>query len=268
MRFRVNAFYEKGMVSAAIRMMHVEMPTFEKLGLPVDEIKKIFDMKSGIILISGPTGAGKSTTVASIINFINQTKKQHIITIEDPIEFLYRDRKSIISQREVGVDTPSFYSALYEAIQQDPDVIVVGEVKDSQTVELVNVAAEAGKLIICMVRATNSVQAIERFLSLYTGRDQHYFRHIFASNFKGISVRTCKADKADSMPIFEVIWSDSDMRSLIFKTKYGQLILLYKGHHEGILSFSDSLNELVKSGKLTPEEALKHKVLLLLKWMY
>ncbi|MEQ8191030.1 MAG: PilT/PilU family type 4a pilus ATPase [Candidatus Eremiobacterota bacterium] len=265
MRFRVNAFYEKGMVSAAIRMMHVEMPTFEKLGLPVEEIKKIFDMKSGIILISGPTGSGKSTTVASIINFINQTKKQHIITIEDPIEFLYRDRKSIISQREVGVDTPSFYSALYEAIQQDPDVIMVGEVKDSQTVELVNVAAEAGKLVICMVRATNSVQAIERFLNLYTGKDQLYFRHIFACNFKGIvSQKLIRLDKADSMPIFEVIWSDPDMRGLILKAKYGQLCsLIAEGHNEGILSFSDSLNELVKSGKITPEEALKHKEVLL-----
>lgn len=265
MRFRVNAFYEKGMVSAAIRMMHVEMPTFEKLGLPVEEIKKIFDMKSGIILISGPTGSGKSTTVASIVNFINQTKKQHIITIEDPIEFLYRDRKSIISQREIGVDTPSFSSALYEAIQQDPDVIVVGEVKDSQTVELVNVAAEAGKLIICMVRATNSVQAIERFLSLYTGRDQHYFRHIFTSNFKGIiSQKLVRLDKTDNMPIFEVIWPDPDMRGLIFKTKYGQLYsIIAEGHKEGILSFSDSLNELVKSGKITPEEALRHKELLL-----
>ena len=265
MRFRVNAFYEKGMVSAAIRMMHIEMPTFEKLGLPVEEIKKIFDMKSGIILISGPTGSGKSTTVASLINFINQTKKQHIITIEDPIEFLYRDRKSIISQREIGVDTPSFYSALYEAIQQDPDVIVVGEVKDSQTVELVNVAAEAGKLIICMVRSTNSVQAIERFLSLHTGRDHLYFRHIFACNFKGIiSQKLVRLDKADSVPIFEVIWSDSEMRSLISKAKYGHLCsLIAEGHHDGILSFSDSLNELVKSGKMTPEEALKHKELLL-----
>lgn len=265
MRFRVNAFYEKGMVSAAIRMMHVEMPTFEKLGLPVEEIKKIFEMKSGIILISGPTGAGKSTTVASIINFINQTKKQHIITVEDPIEFLYRDRKSIISQREVGVDTPSFYSALYEAIQQDPDVIMVGEIKDSQTVELVNVAAEAGKFIICMVRAANSVQAIERFLSLYTGRDQHYFRHVFACNFKGIiSQKLVRLDKTDSIPIFEIIWSNPDMRGLIVKAKYGQICsLIAEGHQEGILNFSYSLNELVKSGKITPEEALKHKELLM-----
>jgi len=264
MRFRVNVFYEKGMVSAAIRMLHIEIPSFEKLGLPVEETQKLLDLKSGIILISGPVGAGKSTTVASIINYINQTKKQHIITIEDPIEFLYRDRKSIISQREIGADTHSYACALKEAIQQDPDVIVIGEIKESEIVELANMAAEAGKLIVGIVRASNSVQALERLVGIYTGKDHNYFRYLFAYNFKGmISQKLIRLDKADSIPMFEIIWNRPQIRDFIIKGKYNQLYsLIAEGGQEGIISFSDSLNELVKSGKITPEEALKHKEML------
>jgi len=264
MRFRVNAFYERGMVSAAIKMLNVDIPSFEKLCLPVDVMENITELKSGLVLLGGPVASGKSTTVASILNHINQSKKMHVITVEEEIGILYTDRKSIISQREVGADTLSFSKALREALRQDPDIIVVDEVSDSDTFELMNLAAGAGKLILGIVRSNFSVQIIEKLLELYTGRDKKFFQYLFSSNLKLlVTQKLIRTDKADNLPVLEVIWNNPQVRKIIAKSSYGELYsLVTEGGKEGITSFSDSLNLMVKSGSITPEEALKYKEIL------
>ena len=261
MRFRVNAFYERSMVSAAIKMLNVDIPTFEKLNLPSDLLDKICELKSGLVLFAGPISSGKSTMVASIVNHINQSKKMHIITVENSIDILYSDRKSIISQREVGTDTLSFSKALNEALKQDPDIIIVDEVTDSGAFELMNLSAEAGKLIFGIVRSNLSVQAIERLMQSYTGRDKKYFHYLFANNLKLIvSQKLIRTDKADSLPVLEIIWNNPQLKNFIAKGSYNEIYsLIGDSGQEGIQNFSDSLNKLVKAGNITPEEALKYK---------
>jgi twitching motility protein PilT len=264
MRFRINAFYEKGMISSAIKMLQGEIPTFEKINLPVEEFHRLSEFPSGIVLIAGPVLSGKSTTIASIINYINQIKKLHIITIEDSIEFLYRDRKSIISQREIGADTPSLMNGLEQALYQDPDVIVAGEIKDIETLKLVNTAAESGKLVFANVRSDNAVQAIDKLLSLYSDKDANYFRYVFSNNLRAvICQKLIKTEQSGILPVLEILWLNHEIQKFLIQEQYSEIYsLMSEGQNRDIVSFSDFLNNLVKTGKITEEEFIKYRSIL------
>ncbi|MEC9283857.1 MAG: PilT/PilU family type 4a pilus ATPase [Bdellovibrionota bacterium] len=260
-RFRVNIFRQRGSVSMVIRTISIDVPSLRQLGLP-EVMKDIANNERGLILITGVTGSGKSTTMASMISQINNTKHKHIITIEDPIEFLLRDNKCIISQRELGVDTTSFSKALKAAMRQDPDVILIGEIRDKDTIETALMAAETGHLVISTLHTKDTKETINRILSYFPPGSHTHVRNLLAANLKAIiSLRLAKRkDKAGFVPVSEVLINNSRISDMImqgssaehFNDAIEESAITYK-----MQSFDQNLVELVHSDKITKEEAFR-----------
>ncbi|OGP89724.1 MAG: type IV pili twitching motility protein PilT [Deltaproteobacteria bacterium RBG_16_48_10] len=261
-RFRVNVFQQRGKIRIALRIVPYQIKTLQELHLP-PVIKDISLEQRGLILVTGTTGSGKSTTLASMIDIINNHRNCHIITVEDPIEFIYEDKKSIIDQREIGSDTSTFSSALRVALRQDPDVILVGEMRDLETIETVLTAAETGHLVMSTLHTLNATETITRIISVFPPYHQKQVRLQLAAMLKGvISQRLVPtADGMGRVPAVEVLISTARVRECIAeKDKTNEINdAIAKGQTAyRMQSFDQSLMFLMKEGLIAYEEALKH----------
>lgn len=259
-RFRINAFLQQGTVSAAFRMLRTEMPTVEELNLP-PVLKQLASLHSGLILVTGPAGSGKSTTLAAMINHINNNLKKHVITIEDPIEFVHTDSQSIITQREIGSDTPSFAEALRQALRQDPNVVLIGEMRDPETIMTAAVAAETGHLVLSTMHTQNTAQAIDRVIDIFSGDQQRQFRLLLANTLRGIVSQRLlqRADQQGRVPAVEVLIATPTISSLILEGKTNEIYpYLQQGATDGMQTFTVSLSRLYEQGLITKEEAMYH----------
>ncbi|MCK9173394.1 MAG: type IV pilus twitching motility protein PilT, partial [Desulfuromonas thiophila] len=260
-RFRVNLFTQRGSISAVMRAIPFTVQTLDELLLP-PIIKKLTQEQRGLILVTGTTGSGKSTTLASMIDAINANRTNHIITIEDPIEFLHRDKKSIINQREMGVDTASFASALKSALRQDPDVILVGEMRDYETIETALTAAETGHLVLSTLHTVDAQESINRIVGVFPPFQQRQIRLQLSAILKGvISQRLVpRADGKGRVPAVEVMVSTARIRELIDDKEKTKMIrdAIQQGHDNyGMQTFDQSLMSLLSHQLITYDEALR-----------
>ncbi len=261
-RFRVNVFQQRGSLGAVLRAIPFQVKTTEELQLP-KVIEKIADSEErGLILVTGTTGSGKSTTLAAIIDYINKSRTKHIITIEDPIEFLMRDKKSIINQREIGIDTFSFSVALRSALRQDPDVILVGEMRDFETIETALLAAETGHLVLSTLHTLDATETINRIIGIFPPFQQKQVRMQLVSVLRAvISQRLVpKADGQGRVPAVEVLIGTSLIRELILDPDRTREIpdFIQKGFITyGMQTFDQSLMQLFTKKLITMEEALR-----------
>jgi twitching motility protein PilT len=259
-RFRVNAFQQRGSIGLVFRVIPFKVSTIEELLLP-DVIKKLADERRGFILVTGATGSGKSTTLASMVDYINTTRTDHIMTVEDPIEFLIRDKRSIINQREIGNDTSSFARALRAALRQDPDVIMLGEMRDLETIEIAMTAAETGHLVMSTLHTVDAAEAIARVVTAYPPHMRDQARYQFANLFRGIIAQRLvpRADGKGRVPAIEVMLSTARIRELILEEATARTITeqIAKGFDTyGMQTFDQSLMWLLQNGYITYEEAL------------
>jgi twitching motility protein PilT len=261
-RFRVNVFQQRGTIGIVFRVIPFGVKTIEQLHLP-KVVESIASEQRGLILVTGTTGSGKSTTLAAMIEHINSTRTCHIMTIEDPIEFLIRDRRSIVNQREIGVDTQSFANALRAALRQDPDTILVGEMRDFETIETALLAAETGHLVLSTLHTLDATETVNRIISVFPPYQQKQVRLQLTSILKAvISQRLVpRADGKGRVPALEVMVSTARVRELIAdKDRTKELHdAISKGFTTyGMQTFDQSLMHLVKQNLVTYEEALKH----------
>jgi twitching motility protein PilT len=257
-RFRINVFRQKGMVGLAIRRVRSEIPTFEELRLP-QVMRVLADSPRGLVLITGPTGTGKTTTIASMIGHINKTRRAHIVTIEDPIEVVHDDVLSIIQQREVGIDTDSYGAALKHVVRQDPDVIFVGEIRDAESALSAIQAAETGHLVISTLHTIDAVETINRVLDLFPPTQQKEVRTSFAGALRGIVSQRLvpKADGKGRLPAVEVLVNTGRVFDRIADPDQTDSIVdvIADGEFYGMQSFDQALVKLVKSGLVSTEDA-------------
>jgi len=261
-RFRVNVFQQRGKMRIALRIVPYQIKSLEELHLP-PVLSSISLEQRGLILVTGTTGSGKSTTLASMIDIVNNERNCHIITIEDPIEFIHEDKKSIIDQREIGSDTSTFSSALRVALRQDPDVILVGEMRDFETIETALTAAETGHLVMSTLHTLNATETVTRIISVFPPYHQKQVRLQLAGVLKGvISQRLVpRADGIGRVPAVEVLVSTARVRECIIeKDKTNEILdAIARGVTSyGMQSFDQSLMFLLKEGLISYEEALKH----------
>ncbi|KAF0144280.1 MAG: twitching motility protein PilT [Nitrospirae bacterium] len=260
-RFRCNVFIQRGAVGMVFRVIPVKIPTIEDLQLP-EVLKKIAMEARGLILVTGTTGSGKSTTLASMIDYINTNRTNNIITIEDPIEFLHRDKRSIINQREVGTDTESFSKALRAALRQDPDVILVGEMRDFETIQICLTAAETGHLVLSTLHTIDAAETVNRIISVFPPYQHKQVRTQLSSSLKGIvSMRLMpKADGKGRVPAVEVLVATITIKDCILdpdKTKMLPDVIAQGAVHYNMQTFDQSLLNLFKANLITYEDALR-----------
>ncbi|MDA8242080.1 MAG: type IV pilus twitching motility protein PilT [Nitrospiraceae bacterium] len=260
-RFRCNVFIQRGTIGLVFRVIPMRIPTVEELLLP-EVIKKIAMEPRGLILVTGTTGSGKSTTLASMIDTINSSRTDHIMTIEDPIEYLHRDKRSIVNQREIGNDTESFSKALRAALRQDPDVILVGEMRDFETIQTALTAAETGHLVLSTLHTIDATETINRIISVFPPYQHKQVRIQLASVLKSIiSMRLVpKADGKGRVPAVEVLIATATIKDCILdpdKTKMIPDVIAQGVIHYGMQTFDQSIFQLYKSGLITYDEALR-----------
>jgi twitching motility protein PilT len=260
-RFRANIFRNRGTLAAILRAIPYDVPTFESLGLP-KVLAKISGFERGMVLVTGVTGSGKSSTLASIAGYINEHERKHIITIEDPIEFNHHDKNSRITQREIGPDTPSFATALRAALRQDPDVILVGEMRDTETIDIALKAAETGHLVLSTVHTTDAVRTINRLLGVFPPDVQHGVRNRLAESLKAtISQRLLPAASGKGRVVaVEVMISTTTVAAYIRDpTRTAEIKdYLEKGHETmGTQSFDQHLAQLMRSGQISHEVGIE-----------
>lgn len=256
-RFRVNIFLQRGFMSAALRLIPSKIRTFQELNLPpiIEEFSKF---QQGFFLVVGPTGHGKSTTLAAFIDQINHLRTDHIITIEDPIEYLFVSDKALIDQREVGIDTDSFYNALKSMFREDIDVVMVGEMRDPETMAMAVTAAETGHLVLSTLHTNNAAQTIDRIIDSFPGGQQPQIRAQLASTLVGIaSQRLIPRISGGLIPGVEVMIANSAVRNLIRENKIHEIDLIIETSSEqGMVSLNRSLAELVRRNEISMENAL------------
>jgi twitching motility protein PilT len=259
-RFRVNLFKQRGRLSLVARRVNTKIPTFEKLNLP-PSIEKLCHFDQGMIILAGVTGSGKSTTIASMLDYINEREYVHILTIEDPIEFQFVDKKAVVNQREVGLDVCDWHTALKHAVREDPDIILVGEMRDQDTFEAGIHAAETGHLVFGTVHASTAASTISRILDLFPASMHNAIRQALAFNLKGIVCQKLLPSTkpgVQRVPTNEIMIVNPTVRELITKAedkKFSDAIRI--GFNEGMLDFTESLRQLVERGDVTKETALE-----------
>ena len=258
-RFRVNAFRQRGSISIVMRFIPFGVPEFDDLNLP-ESIRMLTKEERGIILVTGTTGSGKSTTLASMINLVNTTSAKHIVTIEDPIEFLHRDKKSIINQREVGADTVSFSRALKRVLRQDPDIILIGEIRDAESAQIALSAAETGHLVLSTLHTVDATETINRVIDLFPPHERGQVRTMLAGTLKGIIgqrlLRT--KDGKGRAAACEVMVTTGRVQDFIMDPEQtGQIQeAIAEGEYYGMQTFDQALLKLVEEGRVNYEEAL------------
>jgi twitching motility protein PilT len=256
-RFRVNCYFQRASLGAAFRLIPFELTPLEQLGLP-PAVAQFADRPRGLVLITGPTGSGKSTTLASLIDVINSTREQHIMTIEDPIEFLHHHKKCIVNQRELGSDATSFAEALKSALRQDPDVILVGEMRDMETIGTAITAAETGHLVFATLHTQDTPQTIDRIIDVFPAAQQGQVRAQLSVCLQGIATQTLlpTADGAGRCVAAEVLVPTPAVRNLIRESKSHQIYsVLQTGGAFGMQTMDASLVSLVRAGKITRQLA-------------
>lgn len=258
-RFRVNVFHERGQVSMVLRVIPSVIRDVEKLNLP-PVVSKLCEERRGLVLVTGIAGSGKSTTLAAMVDSINSTRADHIITIEDPIEFYHQDKKSFINQREVGTDTPNFGTALRSALRQDPDVILVGEMRDIETMRTAIIAAETGHMVFSTLHTLDAQETVQRIIAVFPPAEQNQIRLQLAATLKGIiSQRLVRqADGKGRVPAVEVLVATEFIRECIInpdKTRLIREILASGTSQYGMQTFDQSLYDLYSRGLITMEDA-------------
>jgi twitching motility protein PilT len=259
-RYRVNVLQQRGTVGVVMRLIPPDVPPFEKLNLP-RKVLDLADEQRGLVLVTGITGSGKSTTLAAMVDYINASRACHIVTVEDPIEYAFKDRRSVINQREVGFDTLSFSKALRAALRQDPDVILVGEMRDLETTEIALTAAETGHLVLSTLHTVDAVETINRVVSLYPSHQQIQARLALCTVLKGVVSQrlVARADGKGMVPAVEILVSTARVRELIGDPKRTRELhdAIAQGRETyGMVSFDQSLTELVHKRFVTYQEAL------------
>jgi twitching motility protein PilT len=255
-RFRVNCFRQRGVVSLAFRYIPEVVPTFDELMLPPG-VARLAHEERGLVLVTGASGVGKTTTLAAMIDEINRTRRQHIVSVEDPIEFLHHDRSCIVNQREVGIDTVSFHSALRSVLRQDPDVILIGELRDAETAETALQAAETGHLVFSTMHTIDAAETIARMIEFFPPTKQNQVRSVMASVLRGvISQRLLPRADGGRVPAVEVMVMNARIDELIREERTNELqAAIEEGSFRDMQSFQQALINLVISDKVEPEVA-------------
>ena len=260
-RFRTNLFRQRGMVSLAARCVNTLIPPFEDLHLP-KVLASICQSKQGLVLVVGPTGCGKTTTIASMIDYINGTESCHIVTVEDPIEYLFKDRKAIVSQREIGIDTKDFDEALTYLMRQDPDVVFVGELRDARTVSAGMRATETGHLVFGTMHSANASQAVHRLLDLFPHDERDLIRQALALAIRAIISQVllpCLKEGVDRVPAVEILIANASTRKLIAEDREVDLpSVIRSSQGEGMQDLTYNLCDLIKDGMVDPKDAYKY----------
>lgn len=259
-RFRTNVFRQRGMVSMAARRVNTVIPPFENLHLP-PVLESIADSHQGLILVVGPTGSGKTTTIASMIDHINRTRSCHIVTVEDPIEYLFRDDKAIVNQREVGLDVKDFDEALTYMMRQDPDVVFVGEMRDAKTVTAGMRAAETGHLVFATMHSANASQSVHRLLDMFPQSERDLVRQNLALALKAVisqMLLPCLKEGIDRVPAIEVLIANAAARKLIAEERESDLPSVIRScQQEGMQDITFHLSEMIKEGMVDPKDAFR-----------
>jgi len=261
-RYRVNLFQQRGSVGMVLRLIPPEVPPFDRLNLP-QPVLDLANSHRGIVLVTGATGSGKSTTLAAMIDYINQQQAFHIVTVEDPIEYTFRDKRSVINQREIGFDTMNYTRALRAALRQDPDVILVGEMRDAETCHIAMTAAETGHLVLSTLHTVDATETVNRIIAMFPTHQQQQARLSLAATLKGvISQRLLpRADGKGMVPAIEVMFNTERIREMIeepTRTREIKNAISEGLHPYGMMTFDQSLAQLVKQRLVTYEEAVKN----------
>jgi twitching motility protein PilT len=256
-RFRTNLFQQRGRWCFAMRFVKTLVPSFDELGL-LPQVRRIAEAPRGIVLVAGSTGCGKSTTLAAIIEHLNSNFKKHIITIEDPIEYVFEDNQSIIEQREVGLDTLSFHHALTLVLRQDPDVIVIGEMRDAVSFTAAMSAADTGHLVLSTLHTTNAAQSVSRILDFFKAEEREQIRRQLSGCMQAVVCQRMVTTVNGSVtPALEILFNTSTVKKLIEENRLDKLsVAIETGTEDGMLSFNQALFQLVKDEKISQKEAL------------
>ncbi|MFA0195306.1 type IV pilus twitching motility protein PilT [Vibrio artabrorum] len=257
-RFRVNAFHQSRGCSAVFRTIPVEIPTLEQLGTP-EIFEKIANYEKGLVLVTGPTGSGKSTTLAAMVDYVNCHHNKHILTIEDPIEFVHTNNKCLINQREVHRDTHSFKAALRSALREDPDVILVGELRDQETISLALTAAETGHLVFGTLHTSSAAKTIDRIIDVFPGSDKGMVRSMLSESLRSvIAQKLLKRVGGGRVACHEIMMATPAIRNLIREDKVAQMYsIIQTGAAHGMQTMEQNAKQLMAQGLVDPEEVEK-----------
>lgn len=261
-RFRINIYRQRGSVGLALRAVPLTVPTIEELGLP-PILKEISNLKRGLVLVTGPTGSGKSTTLASMINYINETQNSHVLTLEDPIEYLHRHNQSMVNQRELGLDTLNYSDALRAALRQDPDVILIGEMRDLETISTAITAAETGHLVLSTLHTMGAVPTIDRIIDVFPPDQQQQIRIQLSVVLQAVISQQLikKADSSGRVAAMEIMMCNPAIRNHIREGKTYQIInSIQTNRKDGMISMDSFLADLFKNKMISYEDAISHAI--------
>jgi twitching motility protein PilT len=258
-RIRGNAYHQRNSIAASFRLLPLAIPTFEMLGIP-ESVHRLLERQHGLILVTGPTGCGKSTTQAAIIDHINATRPYHVITIEDPIEYIHKHRLAVVDQRQVGDDTPSFGEGLRAAFREDPDVVLIGEMRDLETISAAVSIAESGHLVLATLHTNDAPQALDRIIDSYLGAQQQQVRIQLASCLAGVIYQQLvPAIGGGRVAAFEVLMANTAVRAMIKEGRTDQIrTVLQTSLREGSQTLERSLNQLLRAGLISERDARIH----------
>ncbi|MBN1441796.1 MAG: type IV pilus twitching motility protein PilT [Planctomycetes bacterium] len=259
-RFRVNIFRQRGHIGFVLRHIESNVPSFEELCLPGDILKRLAAVRRGLVLVTGNTGSGKSTTLAAMINYVNENFNRHVVTIEDPIEFIFKDRKSLLEQREIGTDTPDFHTALKMAVRQSPDVILIGEMRDRETMEAALSAAETGHLVFSTLHTVNASQTVERIINYFPPHQHNLIRLQLSLVLKGVVSQRLLPRKSESgrVPAVEILVESPTISEILYEGRTHELYgALKEGSYYGCQTFNQSLKVLYQDDLITLDHAME-----------
>ena len=259
-RFRANVHFQRGTMAGSVRLLPEKIPTLEILHLP-PVLRSLAEARQGLVLVTGPTGCGKSSTLAALVDLINSTRHDHVVTIEDPVEYVHSNRKAIIEQIEVGQDAPDFAGSLRSILRQDPDVILVGEMRDAETMATVLTAAETGHLVFSTLHTNDTAQAVSRILDSFPLNNQPQIRQQLSLALLAVVAQQLvpSTGKGERYPVVEILKATSGVRSLIRKGEDHQLYsAISTGRNEGMMSMEQSLAEMVRIGRIHRDTAMAH----------
>lgn len=258
-RYRVNAYKQRGSVAIALRLVGTQVPSAEVLGVP-ESVMDLYQRKRGLVLVTGPTGSGKSTTLAAIIDKINNCRESHVITLEDPIEYLHQHKLSMVNQREIGLDSQSYANALRAALREDPDVIMVGEMRDFETISVAITAAETGHLVLSSLHTIGAASTVDRVIDVFPPHQQQQIRVQLANVLEAVISQQLipKADGSGRVAAFEVLHSNHAVRNLIREGKSHQLMSVMQTNRKlGMIAMDEAIMQLYQNGTITREMAIQ-----------